>query len=211
LTFSLWNPKFFLTAAHNIENFEPHNLMVGGVSAEVNILLLNVEEIIKHPDADLALLKVREEPSPKLQHFQDVVEFQFGTPAGTWGITFQDSEGGMKEPIPRSLTGNLQRLFRHTTKSYSYLAVELSIPFPKGMSGAPVFRIRSPLKDIIGVATGAIDTTSEIDTIETIEKPGYKEVIRTAKVIQYGICVYLEPLLEWLRENIPQGEEQRRQ
>lgn len=205
MTFSLWNPRFFLTAAHNIENFEPHNLTVSVFSAEVDIFFLNVEEIIKHPDADLALLKVHEEPSPELQHFQNVVEFKFGTPAGTWGITFQESGGGMKEPIPRSLTGNLQRLFRHTTESYSYLAVELSTPFPKGMSGAPVFITRSPLEQVIGVATGTVETETVIDTIETIEKPGYKEVIRTAKVIQYGVGVYLEPLVDWLRENIPQG------
>lgn len=202
MTFSLWNPRFFLTAAHNIENLEPKDLMIGIVSVELDIYLLNIEKIIRHPEVDLALLKVHEEPESKLQFFQNVVEFQFGSPFGTWGVTLQESEGESKEPIPRALTGNLQRLFKHTFKTYSYLALELSIPIPPGMSGAPIFLQRSPLEQVIGVATGTIGTETVLDYVVTVETPERREIEKNVRIIQYGVGVYLEPLLDWLRENI---------
>lgn len=195
-TFRLWNPKCFITAAHNIADIESSNiLVVYPFEPEEDLKVVNVT---RHPTADLALLWLDEEPYSDIQSFHEIMGFYFGLSIWTFGLASLDLGGGKREFIQRALSGNIQRRFIYESPLYSYNAIELSTPIPKGFSGAPVYSVADPRR-VVGVATATIET----EMLEVYEVPEHRNDKRTLDKIQYGVCVYLHRIEQWLNDNIP--------
>jgi len=199
--FAFRQPTRFLTAAHCIGNLTPRELAI----AIPNITTdepFRVQNVIRHPAADLAVLVLADDPVPPITPFRFYggmgwgLEFRaFGFPEDVFGTS-------PAQPTARLFAGHIQRMMRHASKDgYEYDAAELSIGAPAGLSGGPLVRHDLPL--IIGVVTENHRSTTFLQAVEEIQEGGsvYKETIR--EMITYGIALLLQPLDGFLSQHIP--------
>lgn len=108
---------------------------------------------------------------------------------------------------PRLLKGHFQRFidpFRPEGSTYSYLAGEMSVPAPVGLSGGPVFHpIATDM--LLGMVTASLSTSiaagqeSFEETLSdgTIRKTVYQHVVN------YGIALIVNSVRDWLDEHAP--------
>ncbi len=107
------------------------------------------------------------------------------------------------QPTERLFRGHYQRFMRYESLlGYSYLAAEMSIPSPTGLSGGPLFRPGAhPM--LVAMATENLDSTTYLETVEIEERPGQRTEKRYERVIQYGVALILSDVSEWLDTLIP--------
>jgi hypothetical protein len=161
-----------------------------------------VDAIERHPTADVAVLRIG--------HWIDIFD-SFRDVARTPNLGAEVTAFGYPEdtgtngplPTPRFFRGHVQRRFHHQSHSrYSYDAAELSFGAPGGLSGGPVAGKRSP-----GLVTAVVaenkKSTTYLETITDVHDGSvhYREEVHS--VINYGICVLLDPLREWLDDVVP--------
>jgi hypothetical protein len=121
----------------------------------------------------------------------------FGYP--TEGPTGESTQA----PTTRMFTGHFQRFMPHVTPhGYRFLAGEMSIPSPVGLSGGPLFRPRAH-QMVLGVAAGNVDTYSVLDSILDVDDAGKEYRVRNVRVIRYGVAVMLSEVTDWLDEQVP--------
>ena len=178
--FAYLGPDTFATAHHCIAGQPTEEMLV--VSA-IPPFLRRVTEITSHPEADVSLIQVR--PSAEAQDhpfFQAASEppevgedfITFGYPPDVFGVA--------EEPTGRLFKGHFQRFMYfqpHWGAQYRYVAAELSIPCPKGLSGAPLYREASPL-EAVGLITWNLRTTIGDERIE------------------YGVGLRMPDVADWL-------------
>ena len=116
---------------------------------------------------------------------------------GSFGYVCEDIV--TRETTPRAIVGSVQWFYTYRGSRYLYHAVELSVPIPNGVSGAPIFLHDDP-NHVFAVATGAKESFITVDHIITIteEIPGHTRVEKMNKIISYGVGVLLTPLEEWI-------------
>ncbi len=110
----------------------------------------------------------------------------------------------VRNPTLRLFRGYVQRFFAHESHMrYRYLAAELNIGCPVGLSGAPVFNSAHHGR-LYGVVSENVRTETEVETELEIEK-GVTLTDRTqlARVIHYGIAVWLADIGGWLDGLVP--------
>ncbi len=100
----------------------------------------------------------------------------------------------------RSHTSHLKRSIDN--KRYKYLAAELSIPCPRGLSGGPVF-LREDHSVLLAVVTENHQEGTEVSTYSETFDNGEKLTVRTEQIIVYGMSVIAEEVKQWLEQNIP--------
>lgn len=200
--FAFGNSDCFLTAAHCIDGVDYENLQVLPYHDQI---LRKVSRAKVHPSADLAIvyldglcaapLKVTFAPYKKC-----VARRGLGEEFGAFGFPEDFMGPNQGSPTPRVFRGYFQRFMEHKSvkRKYSYLAAELSIACPSGLSGGPIFRIDDPTK-IIGLVSENIESSTQI---YYEEKESSSDHIYYHKVIEYGVVVLLEPLFEWVNEHI---------
>ncbi len=87
--------------------------------------------------------------------------------------------------------GHVQRFFNHTSHmGYRYIAAELSIGCPVGLSGAPVFN-STHMGRLYGVVAENVRTETEVETVLEIEKGNVIDRETMARVIHYALAVWL--------------------
>jgi hypothetical protein len=145
--------------------------------------------VVRHESIDLAVLLL--EPSPP-NDFDDLaykgVAEQLIDGGDFVGVGFP-TEGVQNGPVPRLFKGHFMRYFGYQAPAggYHYLAGEMSIPAPPGLSGGALAPSGEPER-ISAVVTTNVDSEVVLDRTEEVERGGalYRDSI--VRHISYGIA-----------------------
>jgi len=172
---------------------------------------MQVEEIHRHPTADVALLICEARYAyrsgngyPETAFWDGVSNFTLGEQFSAFGYP---SEGptfnSEASPTPRFFTGHYQRFFDYESHDgFKYQAGELSIPAPGGLSGGPVFRSAAP-QMITGLVTANAETYAITDSIDDVLSDGTKYRQESRRVLTYGVALMLSDHAQWLHSYVP--------
>jgi len=170
-----------------------------------------VEQIDRHPTADVALLVTKVEPGdpgsgyPERAFWDRVGNWSLGEEFFAYGFP-SDAPTPDAPPafaVPRLFTGNYQRFFTYDSPSgYRYLAGEMSIPALSGLSGGPVFRREAP-QMVTALVTASAESYVITDSVEELREGGSVYRLESRKVITYGLALMLSGVSDWLRETVP--------
>ena len=117
--------------------------------------------------------------------------YAFGYPPSVFGPS-------ASEPTARLFTGNFQRFIDHQSHlGYRYIAGEMSIACPQGLSGAPVFRPGAPVM-LLGLVTENLQTYTALESVEEVIERGEVRRTEVRNVINYGVTLMLHELQPWL-------------
>jgi hypothetical protein len=196
-------PESFLTAAHCVSELEPCEICILLPGSGTSIAF-DVDSIKKHDQADIAALQVSNVSESHITWPQERIfdDREWGGDFIACGYPQEYSDLGPR-PTPRVFRGHFQRFLQHRSHlGYEYLAAELSIGCPGGLSGAPVFNPEFHGR-LYGIVTENIRTTTELETVLEVERDGktYRELYHN--VINYGIALWLAAISGWLDEVIP--------
>ena len=196
-----------LTAGHCVpESTDAIHLEVPYLSR-----LQEVRQVIRHPQADIAILICDENVGASRD---GVPDHAFWDRVSNWNLTEEFLAYGYpvegpspdrisNQPTARAFVGHLQRFFRYSSPAgYTYTAGEMSIPSPSGLSGGPVFR-RGAQSMLLGIVTANIESFALTDSIEEIREGGETFRLESRRVLSYGLCLMLSTVSDWLQENIP--------
>ncbi len=164
-----------------------------------NERFIEIEQVHFHPEADVAVLRASESQYGPL----DLVD-PFWNTLTNWsmGEDFM-SYGYADGPGPRLFKGHYMRFMDHRSfMGYRYLAGEISIAAPAGLSGAPLFR---PGAHSMVTAIVAENSSSYLvdDSSEEIEADGTTVRTEVRKIVSYGVVVMLSAVADWLDAQIP--------
>lgn len=210
--FSLRWGHFFVAPSHCLGTLQPAQVRVSSAT----LLMTQPEEITHHGGADICVLRLRQ------------LDFEPGVPF--WGIAESYEPGeefnalGWPEdcladiaaaglPIPegdppwakvRLLSGTYQRFIPHYAgdDGFSFLAGELSIPCPLGLSGGPLFGPQTP-QMVTGMVVGNLRTRSAADVSAHVHRDGTIHEEEHSRVIDYGVALMLDHVEGWLNEHVP--------
>lgn len=201
--FAFRQPHIALTAAHCVPEADEVWLHYPGRDQRRRSV-----RIERHPDADVAIVFTEPDLDDDGEGYHPST---FWNHVGNWSMGEEfyaygfPTEGGFAEanvPTPRLFTGNYQRFLRWTTpgsESKGYLAGEMSVPAPGGLSGGPVFRHGAP-QMLTGLVTSNLETYSVLHSIDEVQADGVQYREESRRVIQYGLAAMLSELAEWLDE-----------
>lgn len=101
-------------------------------------------------------------------------------------------EGVQNAPVSRMFKGHFMRYFAYQAPAggYKYLAAEMNIPAPPGLSGGALSLPSEPER-IFAVVTTNVDSEVVLDRTEEVERDGttYRDSI--VRHISYGIAAML--------------------
>jgi len=195
-----------LTAAHCIPESALNVRLLFPRLDAIPTAVLNVE---RHPTADLAAVytnrsELAEPGYPRYAFWNHVGNYALGEQFFAFGFPVEgpspDAVG--QTPTPRLFIGSFQRYFQYCGLSREgYLAGEMSIPAPGGLSGGPLFR-QGAQQMVTGLVTTNVESYAITDSIEEIQKDGsiYRQEAR--RVISYGLALMLAPVGDWLDEHV---------
>jgi S1-C subfamily serine protease len=202
--FAFRDPRYFLTARHCIADLSAKQL---GISfAHHTGRIVDIEEVRKHPNADLAVLIADPSAPRELEPFMNTAtNWANGEDFYAYGYP-EDEFSTAGATTPRVFKGHYQRFMSYSSPlgPYRYIAGELNIQVPSGLSGGPLFRPNAP-PIVTAMAVENFETTRTIvDSTEERARDGVIErVTERRRVLSYGIAVMLSPLAEWLDNNVP--------
>jgi hypothetical protein len=200
--FAYGHPHLLLTAAHCVEGLPKERIGIATPSGNGNDSGLSINQVIMHPTADLAAITIADTGSPGVPEYFRGYE----TTAG-WGDDFiafgypadASVEHGLR-PTPRMFRGSIQRFFHHTSHNeYRYVAVELSIGAPGGLSGGPVCWPRDQSR-VLGVVAENLESSTFLEKSEIVAEDGKVITHETRNIINYGLAVALYDVAAWLEE-----------
>lgn len=196
-----------LTAAHCVPpSIAGARIMLSYPKREMPVL-----DIRRHPSADIAVLVCGEEYAyrnesgyPETAFWDGVNNWSLGEGFNAFGYPSEgpsfDAEPG---PTPRFFAGYFQRFFRYGSHSgYQYLAGELSIPAPGGLSGGPIFRPgAAPM--VTGLVTANAESYAVTDSIDDVQQDGTRYRQESRRVLTYGVALMLSEVGDWLHVEVP--------
>ena len=166
--------------------------------------ILRVQEVIRHKTADIAL--VRSDPIESEDAHAFLIctsDYSLGTECAAYGFSKTIFGDAPDQPIARLFKCYFQRFMSYESLplGYSYEAAELNIACPSGLSGGPVFRTDRKMV-ICGLVTENLTSATARNPIEETQKGAViTKVYRTD--INYGVCLLLADVKDWLNEHIP--------
>lgn len=207
--FAFGNSRHFLTAAHCIPTDSAEKFVILTPWEGVYSV---VERVIKHPDADLAILKLQGEGRESVENLTALRELKaIGGDYYAYGYP-EDSIGpnaGM--PTARLFKGHCQRALMHESHmSYKYQAMELSFSCPGGLSGGPLFESHLPTIPV-GLVTENIESSTILYSQEVLLKDGVPFTESHHRIISYGIGLLLQPYQDWINEHVLEDNSHRAQ
>jgi len=202
--FAFRTPLSALTARHCLAEDRTYFVLFPGGGGFDNVLTIE-----RHPTADIAVmwLEGSRQKVEELGGDSDAAFFADGVSDLSLGDDFMSygfpSEGPAERaengPIPRFFKGYFQRFYAVTQNDSNYEAVELSIPAPGGLSGAPLFRPGS--RDMVmGLVTASATSFAVEERIDEVDEHGHRLRVETNRVITYGIGLLLGGVKDWLDE-----------
>lgn len=204
--FAFRRSTYFLTAAHCVEGLTTNQIGLSiYLEGQPDNDGVDVLEVVRHPSADIAVVRVSPWLGELFPPYRGVtVGYRPGDHFAAFGYPEDTTGQADVAPIPRFFRGHFHRFFEYRSPlGYSYVAGELSIGTPAGLSGGPVFLPEYP-DYVVGVVAENIESSTHRRTIEEEVVSGsstFREVVRS--VIDYGICVMLDEVREWLDAYIP--------
>lgn len=204
------HPNIALGAAHCVRDMGSEKIQIHFPGRRE---LRDVLEVVVHPSADLAILRTASQATDRTGGFFPPGAFLDCTGDVDLGEEFMaygypDGAQDLKKAkaVARFFRGYYQRFFDYVAPGrYRYAAAELSIPAPAGLSGGPVFSPDDQGR-LIALVTTDVQSGTITDSVETEISPGTVRRIEVWKAIYYGVALLLEPLRQWLDENVPQWE-----
>jgi Trypsin-like peptidase domain len=208
--FAYREPWFFLTAAHCIEGFAAEDLGVdapgksgtGHPIREVNVLDGVDLAVLRAPDRGAWMSSV--DPYRDIQHEYEIAQdfVSFGFPAET-------VETRANQPVAQIFKGHFVQLLLQFADPWgrSYVASEMSIPAPEGLSGAPVYSPAQPYV-VTAMVTGEKSTFTIPERVEEEAGPGQVRVTEVRRQISYGVALMLHPYAAWIEEQLSAGPAQ---
>ncbi|HJW75813.1 MAG TPA: hypothetical protein VJ787_09120 [Thermoleophilia bacterium] len=173
---------FFLTAAHTIRGLTRDHLYVACPSMTE---YRQVDEVFAHPEADLAVLRM-DAAEPMGAPFWGILgNPMWGDNAWAFGYIAHYTEYEALVPQGRLYPGYFQRFFPREKDGCTYAAAEVTVGYPPGLCGAPVFRQHANTM-LLGLVTGE-------DTMEMGDRPLYRS----------GVCILLHPYEQWIHSVVP--------
>ncbi|HXC77593.1 MAG TPA: serine protease [Candidatus Acidoferrum sp.] len=170
-----------------------------------------VERVERHPQADLAAAFMETPPNdsgegyPERAFWHEVANWGLGEEFFAYGFPVEGPNPDIvgQAPVPRLFVGQYQRFFDYSSHAgYTYLAGEMSIPAPTGISGGPLFRAGAP-QMVTGIATANVESYAVTDSLEEVDAGGNVSRIESRRVISYGLALMLSAVSGWLDEVIP--------
>jgi hypothetical protein len=193
--FGFRRSPYLLTAAHCVKGMAPGR--VGVLMPGHNEDYIRVTDVRVHPEADVAVLKADgSRLNPELEVFWDTV--------ANWGMGEDFMAYGYPEdaPAPRLFKGYFMRFMDHKSHmGYRYLAGEINIPVPTGLSGGPLFREAAPPMVTALVAENFSSYLVD-DSTESIEEGGTRSRTEIRRVVSYGVVVMLSAIRDWLDSEV---------
>lgn len=185
--FAFKHPQCFLAATHCISDVD---LSADQVAVGFRPFTEGheVDAIYRHPEADLCILRLKDDPPPSVEVFQGIDDrYGLGEEFGVLGMPESLLDPGY---TPRMFRGYFQRYFHHIShKGFRYFAGEMSIPNPYGLSGGPLFTLTADRR-VLGVAVDQFQ--SESTSTDAIRD-----------VTTYGIALMLDRVQDWVESHIP--------
>lgn len=202
----------FLTARHCVEGRDVAAL---SVYSPQDLVHTKVAEVIAHPEADIAVLVLANTGRQSTEmwlHWDE--DRRLGNDFMAYGFP-DDPFPPHKEderlivyrgnPTARLFKGYFQRYFEHRSRlpgRYKYLAGEMSTGCPAGLSGGPVFRPMA-VHQLCGVVTENFESGTVLHWQERVVENGVTHYSDTQRIINYGLCVMLCSVADWLDQNCP--------
>ncbi len=199
--FAFRRSTVFLTAHHVIKDHDPATL---GVSFLTTPGLRAVTRVHPHQNADVAILEAGDPETGPIEPATDILkDIHLGETFAAFGFPSDLVFGQAGGSPHRMLLGHYQRFmdFR-SIWGYRYVAGEMNVPSPTGMSGAPLVRPENP-RFVSGLAAESIDVESLPSLVSETTIGGITERITEKRMISYGVAVMLGNLIEWINERIP--------
>ncbi len=144
-----------------------------------------------------------DEAAPTEPFWGSVGNFSLGEEFHAFGYPENVLGQDARVPTARLFTGHYQRFFQYRSHAgYEYLAGEMSIPSPAGLSGGPLFRPGAP-QMVTALAAENFDSSTTLDAHEEVSEE--RGTVRTQyqRIISYGLAVMLDPLRDWFDELLP--------
>ncbi len=204
--FALTAPDIILTAAHCVHGLSAERVgYAHPATSQTPGRIIRATSIDRHPSADLAILRVPADDALLIAFWGFVSNYGLGEEFMTYGFPYEDIAGGFKQLVPRMFIGHYQRFFHYVHGPWRYLAGEMNVPSPLGLSGAPIFRPGAQ-QMLTGIVTA--NTSSELveDYYEETDRAGAKVVHKTARITTYGIALMLHSIADWLKPRLPNLE-----
>jgi hypothetical protein len=191
-------PTTLLTATHCVSDISNANLAIALPPRRTRGHLFDVAQVVRHPTADLAILTVngideRDVTSPVGNVKNDAI---LGLDVLAYGYAMIPNVTGAEGPTPRMFKGYFQRFFHHSS-NLGFLAMELSVPCPRGLSGSAVLNAQF-IGRLYGVVRENVEVSTEVSSTLNVDDVGhsFKEVYRD--ILKYGICLWLPSVSDWL-------------
>lgn len=213
--FAYMSPRIFLSAAHCV--MASRGLQIGVfVPNAQGLTITAAEEVIVHPEADLAIVRIVDAPPPD-PLFQ-VPEHEVGPFRGNLAAAVPGTDYvayGYPEDVfdraprrrgravvARTFKGHFQRFLLHRSHlGYAYEAGELSTPCPAGLSGGPLYPADHPGL-LFGMVTENLESYTTLEEVEELTKAGEVVRVESRRVITYGIALMLDDVHTWIHERL---------
>lgn len=203
--FAFRQPHYALTAAHCVPDDVPGAWLEFPRRGDRR----RVVEVVRHPDADVAVAVTEPDADDDGTGYSDgafwncVGNWSLGEELLAYGFPTEGPFQGAGVPTPRLFTGHYQRFLEwRPPNGRPYLAGEMSIPAPAGLSGGPVFR-RGAQVMVTGLVTSNLESYSVLHAIEEVDEAGQRFREEARRVIQYGLVAMLSDIEDWLDGVVP--------
>lgn len=186
-----------VTAAHCVPDVSDATFLFQ--SPFGNVDPWTAQRVERHPDIDVAVLVGTSGADEQLPSYSTIDSkiYVDGTDFVAYGYP---AEGDTS--VGRHFKGHIQRQFRFDPPGGGpgYLAMELSIPAPAGLSGGPVSIAHTP-DAIYAVVTTNHDSSLVIDSYEEEQRNGVINRGKITRVVSYGIAAVLTGATElWIND-----------
>jgi hypothetical protein len=201
--FAYPSPQHFLTAAHCVAGLEASSLRVDAVFGGM-FQKAEVQWISRHPQADIALLGASTSPWASATPFVRIRPHPIlGEPFYAFGYPADVFSADPDKETDRLFRGHLQRIFYYSSPigRTTYLAFELNIACPRGLSGGPVFVTEGDF-EVMGIVTENLESTNYRSEEEILTRDGTKERTVYSQIINYGVALQLGPYVDWIDEEV---------
>jgi len=156
-------------------------------------------QVIRHDSRDLAVLLLEPSPASDFDYAAyDGIPGELIDGGDFLGVGFPVE--GVESPVARMFKGHFMRYIAYQSPggTCDYLAGEMNIPAPPGLSGGALAVTRYP-QQLAAVVTTNVDSEVVLDRTEKVERDGttYRDSI--VRHISYGIAAMLtRDVGEWL-------------
>lgn len=203
--FAFRRKTHFLTAAHCIGDLKENEILLAHPGAGQTF---KASSVVRHPTADIALIKVDSIESDQAQAFLSLkTKYGLGDDFKAFGFPEDVFGHDASQPVGRLFKGYFQRyFFREGNSRYRYDAGEMNIACPGGLSGGPVF-MGDRTWVVFGLVTENLESTTFLHSVREIDMAGKVTREHYQNVINYGVCLMLTGVKDWLDEHIPKSAE----